>query len=216
LPNNEQGNTQTVIGKFEQSWGGRASSVLLDEAPAAGTPNRRQSLSAGVLDETATGVVSFPRGVYRGLRQEARRAGFLGGGQQIQAIYIEDAIIGEVLTVIAENPELSARIGLKVLKHDYARVMGRLGAGAAATTVLRKKVAGGIAGVGMGLSLGVLAAGGDVRTVAENLALDQKIFVTTVDPTSAILPQIGRQRADAIVEGVTAAIEALLTGDSRP
>jgi hypothetical protein len=52
--------------------------------------------------------------------------------------------------------------------------------------------------------------------VAENLALDQKIFVTTVDPTRAILPQIGQQRADAIVEGVTAAIEALLTGDSTP
>jgi hypothetical protein len=68
----------------------------------------------------------------------------------------------------------------------------------------------------MGLSLGVLAAGGDIRTVAENFALDQKIFVTTVEPTRAILPQIGHQRTDAIVEGVTAAIEALLTGDSKP
>jgi hypothetical protein len=45
------------------------------------------------------------------VRQEARRAGLLGGRQQIQAIYIEDAIIGEVFTAIAENQSYRHALG---------------------------------------------------------------------------------------------------------
>ena len=78
----------------------------------------------------------------------------------------------------------------------FAQRMGRYSGGAA------------------GISASVLAMGGDAQTAIENLALREKIFVSTVDPSRDLLPQLPAQQFNRVVFDVLNVADAILTGDA--
>jgi RHS repeat-associated protein len=170
--------------------------------------------------EAGKGAISYPRGFGRFIEQMARRHGSRGPGDQVQASVIEERLLLEVLATIRTFPGESAEIAYETAKDNPARVAGRFAAGAYSTAQIRSLLTrkfgspeGAILGSGIGFSVSVLVIGGDVLYAVEQVARENKIFITTVDPTKPILPQLGEDRFGIVVDSVSDAINAAISGD---
>lgn len=149
-----------------------------------------------------------------------RRHGSRGPGDQVQANVVEERLLLEVLAVIRTFPRESAEVAYETAKDNPARVVGRVAAGVYSTAKIRSLLTrrfgspeGAILGSGIGFSVSVLVISGDVLYAVEQVALENKIFITTVDPTRPILPQLSEDRLGIVVSSVSDAINAAISGD---
>ncbi len=169
---------------------------------------------SGLGGDFGEGIVSLPRGLGRFARQEARRLGFLGTGQQVQSTLIEDRLLGEIAAVgmnlINEFPGPASEMARDGVRDNAGRIAGRFTASQIARSGMSRAV-GRVQAGALGLGLTELAVAGDAQLAVENLALRNQVFVTTVDLSQPILPQISVDGLDALTE----VLNAISTGQAQ-
>lgn len=134
------------------------------------------------LKQAIDGSRSFFRGLSRYARHESRLFGGYGLGEQVQAAVIEQMLFGEGLELVLKANQELIKAGLDVAQQNSITLAGRQMTGLLVGSFGK----GGTAGP----SLNLLAGIGDVYFNIESLALNNKIFVTTVDSNRPILPQL--------------------------
>lgn len=176
-------------------------------------PRKISQTEAGLPGDFAVGALSYPRGVFRYFKQERRRLGYLGQGQQVQAI-LEDRLLLEIFGEILERPQFAGRLGLEAAKNRPGRVVGRFAAAQVATRLLQRKL-GRLTGTAAGASFTVLAVGGDIETAVQVLSSQLQISAWTVDPRRPILPQLAGEDVDLLIDSVADIIESAILGDPQ-
>jgi hypothetical protein len=169
--------------------------------------------------DAGKGAYSYPRGIIRAIEQLARRHGSKGPGQRVQATVIEDRLINEVLEIMLTFPSESVDVAWQVLSDRPAQASGRVLTGYAVTRNIRRSLSrilgprtGAITGAGVGVSLTTLAVGGDVLHAVQEIARQNNIFITTVDPNKRLLPQLGEERAGVVFDSISGILEAAISG----
>lgn len=128
------------------------------------------------------GVGSFFRGLSRYARHERRILGGAGVGQAVQANTVEHMLLGEALGIALHANQTAIKAGGGQLLANGETIAGRQ-----LTSILSGVALG---GGGAGPSLGIVAGMGDVYFGIESLALELNLYISTVDHTQPILPQI--------------------------
>ena len=187
------------VQSFDQYWTNQATnSAITQEIPV------RTSETRGYLGDIASGSQGFFEGLYLYARHQNRLLGGAGLADEVQSNSVEHILLGEAFELAMHANRSAVEEGYSKLSDNLLIIGGRQSTSFAVGALL--------GGGGFGPSLGTIAGMGDVYYSIEIIASDARIYVTTVDISRPILPQLPSHMRVRVGDDLTGVVNNFIQG----